>query len=185
MVKIETKLPDEKKPRKSGKKKNSKSSKRTVWLVLIILLIFAVAFGYWGYNTVMSPNVKTADEKAVNLFIPTGSDYDQVKALLAETNCIVNEKSFDWLAQKKDLPANVHPGHYVLKNGMTNNQLVNMLRGGLQTPVKVTFNNRRNAYLIPTSSIGTPMPKASSTVCFRNTTSFGTKSVSSKPNPKA
>ena len=144
MVKIETKLPDEKKPRKSGKKKNSKSSKRTVWLVLIILLIFAVAFGYWGYNTVMSPNVKTADEKAVNLFIPTGSDYDQVKALLAETNCIVNEKSFDWLAQKKDLPANVHPGHYVLKNGMTNNQLVNMLRGGLQTPVKVTFNNMRN-----------------------------------------
>ena len=144
MVKIETKLPDEKKPRKSGKKKNGKSAKRTVWLVLIILLIFAVAFGYWGYKTVMSPNVKTPDGKAVELFIPTGSDFDQVKALLKETNCVVNEKSFDWLAGKKELPANVHPGHYVLKNGMTNNQLVNMLRGGLQTPVKVTFNNMRN-----------------------------------------
>ena len=144
MVKIETKLPDEKKPRKSGKKKNGKSAKRTVWLVLIILLIFAVAFGYWGYKTVMSPNVKTADGKPVELFIPTGSDYEQVKALLKETHCIVNEKSFDWLAQKKDLPDNIHPGHYVLKNGMTNNQLVNMLRGGLQTPVKVTFNNMRN-----------------------------------------
>ena len=144
MVKIETKLPDEKKPRKSGKKKNGKSAKRTVWLVLIILLIFAVAFGYWGYKTVMSPNVKTPDGKAVELFIPTGSDFDQVKALLKETNCVVNEKSFDWLAQKKDLPDNIHPGHYVLKNGMTNNQLVNMLRGGLQTPVKVTFNNMRN-----------------------------------------
>ena len=75
MVKIETKLPDEKKPRKSGKKKNGKSAKRTVWLVLIILLIFAVAFGYWGYKTVMSPNVKTADGKPVELFIPIGSDY--------------------------------------------------------------------------------------------------------------
>ena len=144
MVKIETKLPDEKKPRKSGKKKNGKSAKRTVWLVLIILLIFAVAFGYWGYKTVMSPNVKTPDGKAVELFIPTGSDFDQVKALLKETNCVVNEKSFDWLAQKKDLPDNIHPGHYVLKNGMTNNQLVNMLRGGLQTPVKVKFNNIRD-----------------------------------------
>ena len=144
MVKIETKLPDEKKPRKSGKKKNGKSAKRTVWLVLIILLIFAVAFGYWGYKTVMSPNVKTPDGKAVELFIPTGSDYEQVKALLKETNSIINQKSFDWLAGKKELPANIHPGHYVLKNGMTNNQLVNMLRGGLQTPVKVTFKNMRN-----------------------------------------
>jgi UPF0755 protein len=67
-----------------------------------------------------------------------------VKHLLAEAGCIVNEKSFNWVAQKKDLPANIHPGHYVLKNGMNNNQLVNMLRGGLQTPVKVTFNNIRD-----------------------------------------
>ena len=148
MVKIETKLPDEKKPRKSGKKKNSKSTKRTVWLVLIILLIFAVAFGYWGYKTVMSPNVKTADGKTVELFIPTGADYEQVKSLLKETNCIVNEKSFDWLAGKKDLPANIHPGHYIVKDGMSNNQLVNMLRGGLQSPVKVTFNNIRNVDML-------------------------------------
>ena len=144
MVKIETKLPNEKKPRKSGKKKNGKSTQRTIWLVLIILLIFAAAFGYWGYKTIMSPNVKTADGKPVELFIPTGSNYDQVKALLAETHCLINEKGFDWLAEKKDLPANIHPGHFVLKNGMTNNQLVNMLRGGLQTPVKVTFNNMRD-----------------------------------------
>ena len=112
MVKIETKLPKEKKSRKSGKKKNGKSTRRTVLLVLFILLIFAVAFGYWGFKTVMSPNVKTADGKEVELFIPTGSDYDQVKALLTETHCIVNEKSFNWLAEKMELPDNIHPGHY-------------------------------------------------------------------------
>ena len=144
MVKIETKLPDEKKSRKGGKKKASKSTKRTVILVLFILLIFTIAFGYWLYKTVMSPNVRTADGNEVELFIPTGSDYDQVKQLLAEAGCIVNEKSFNWVAKKKELPANIHPGHYVLKNGMNNNQLVNMLRGGLQTPVKVTFNNIRD-----------------------------------------
>ncbi len=144
MVKIETKLPDEKKSRKSGKKKASKSTKRTVILVLFILLIFAAAFGYWGYRTVMSPNVQTADGNPVDLYIPTGSDYEQVKTLLANTSCLVNEKSFNWVAKKKELLNNIHPGHYVLKNGMNNNQLVNMLRGGLQTPVKVTFNNIRD-----------------------------------------
>jgi UPF0755 protein len=144
MVKIETKLPNEKKSRKSGSKKKGKSAKRSLWLVLIILLIFAAAFGYWVFRTVMSPNVQTTDGKEVELFIPTGADYDQVKALIKDANCIVNEKSFNWVAQKKDYPNNIHPGHYVLKNGMNNNQLVNMLRGGLQTPVKVTFNNIRD-----------------------------------------
>ena len=144
MVKIETKLPNEKKPRKSGKKKSGRRVGLVALLVMVILLVFALAFGYWLYKTVMSPNVHTADGKDVELFIPTGSDYEQMKAILSEAHCIVNEKSFNWVAQKKELPANVHPGHYVLKNGMNNNQLVNMLRGGLQTPVKVKFNNIRD-----------------------------------------
>ena len=141
MIKIQTTLPKEK---RSSKKKKGKRIGFTVLLVLGILLIFALAFGFWLYKTVMSPNVQTANGKDVELFIPTGSDYEQVKAILSDAHCIINEKSFYWVAQKKELPANVHPGHYVVKNGFNNNQLVNMLRGGLQTPVKVTFNNMRN-----------------------------------------
>ena len=128
MIKIETKLPKEK---RSSKKKKRKRIGLTVLLVLGILLIFALAFGFWLYKTVMSPNVQTTERKDVELFIPTGSDYEQVKAILSDAHCIVNEKSFNWVAQKKELPANVHPGHYVVKDGISNNQLVNMLRGGL------------------------------------------------------
>ena len=139
MVKIQTTLPKEKK----GKKK-SKRVGLTLLVVLGILLVFALAFGYWLYRTVMSPNVQTAEGKDVELYIPTGSDYEQLKTILSDAQCIVNQKSFNWVAQKKGLPANIHPGHYVVKNGISNNQLVNMLRGGLQTPVKVTFNNIRD-----------------------------------------
>ena len=148
MVKIETKLPKEKKSKSNRKKKNGKRARFTVLLVLGILLIFALAFGYWLYKTIMSPNVQTADGKNVELFIPTGSDYNQLKAILADAHFIVNEKSFNWIANKKELPDNIHPGHYVVKNGMSNNQLVNMLRGGLQTPVKVTFNNIRDVNML-------------------------------------
>ena len=153
MIKIQTTLPKEKRNRK---KKNSKRTRFTVLLVLGILLIFALAFGYWLYKTIMSPNVQTTDGKNVELFIPTGSNYNLLKANLADAHFIVNGKSFNWVANKKELPDNIHPGHYVVKNGMSNNQLVNMLRGGLQTPVKVTFNNIRdvnqlgfNNYTIP------------------------------------
>ena len=144
MVKIETKLPDEKKGKKKSKKKAPQRTRLTVFLVLGILLVFALAFGYWAYKTVMSPNVQTADGKEFVLYIPTGSDYDEVGKRLDEAGILVNTKSFQWVAQHKDYPQNVHPGRYVIKNGLSNNQLVNMLRGGLQTPVQVKFNNMRD-----------------------------------------
>ena len=148
MIKIETKLPKEKKSKRNGKKKNGKRTSIKVLIVLGILLIFAMAFGYWLYRSVMSPNVQTAGGKDVELFIPTGSDYNQVKTILADAQFIINEKSFDWVANKKELPDNIHPGRYIVKDGMSNNQLVNMLRGGLQSPVKVTFNNIRNVDML-------------------------------------
>ena len=145
MIKIQTTLPKEK---KSTKNKKGKRIRLIVLLVLLILIVIALAIGYWLFKTLMSPNVKTADGKDVELYIPTGSNYDQVKAILKDANCIVDEKSFDWVAQHKDYPQNIHPGHYVVKNGLNNNQLVNMLRGGLQTPVKVTFNNIRDVDML-------------------------------------
>ena len=144
MIKIQTTLPKENKGKRSGKKKNGKRSRLTLFLVLAILMIFALAFAYWLYRSVMSPNVKTAGGKEVELFIPTGADYDQVQNLIKEAGFLVNEKSFNLIAQKKEYPENIHPGRYIVKDGMSNNRLINMLRGGLQSPVKVTFNNMRN-----------------------------------------
>ena len=137
MVKIETKLPKE-------KKKTKKKSKLIIWLVLGILMLFALAFGYWLYRTVMSPNIATPDGKEVVIYIPTGSTYDDVTTILSEANILVNPKSFNWVAKKKEYPDNIRPGRYVISNNISNNRLVNMLRGGLQSPVNVTFNNLRD-----------------------------------------
>jgi UPF0755 protein len=93
---------------------------------------------------VMSPNVHIPEGKEAVIFIPTGSTYDDVKSTLTEGHYLTNENSFNWVAQRKEYPQNIRPGRYVLKNGMSNNQLVNMLRGGLQSPVNVTFNNIRD-----------------------------------------
>ena len=142
MVKIETKLPKEKKGNNRKRKKNK--ARLTVWLVIAILLVFGMAFGYWLFRTVMSPNVATPDGKEAVIYIHTGSNYDDVQAALAEADILISPKSFDWVAKKKAYPDNIRPGRYLIINGLSNNQLVNMLRGGLQTPVKVTFNNIRD-----------------------------------------
>ena len=145
MIKIQTTLPKEK---KRSKKKSGRRPRFIVILVLSILLIFALAFGYWIYRSIMSPNVQTPEGKDVVLLIPTGSDYEKVKSLIDEAGFLVNDKTFDWVAQKKEYPENIHPGRYIVKDGMSNNRLVNMLRGGLQSPVKVTFNNMRNVDML-------------------------------------
>ena len=145
MIKIRTKLPKE---RRGNQKKSKKFTRFIVILVLDILLVFALAFGYWLYRTLLSPNVQTPTGKEVSLYIPTGSDYDQVKTILKEANVIINEKSFFWVAQKKKYPENIRPGRYIVDNTMSNNDIVNMLRGGLQTPIKVTFNNIRDVDML-------------------------------------
>ena len=56
---------------------------------------------------------------------------------------LTSQRAFNWLAKRSHYDENVHPGRYVLTDGMTNQQLINMLRMGCQTPVKVVFNNIR------------------------------------------
>ena len=147
MVKIETTLPKEKK-KKTRKNKPKPRNRLTMWIVLGILMVFGLAFAYWAYKTVMSPNVTTKDGDEAVIFIPTGSSFKDVQAILSDAKVLTNEQSFNWVAKQKELTTNIRPGRYVLKNGMSNNQLVNMLRGGLQTPINVTFNNIRDVDML-------------------------------------
>lgn len=137
----------------SNTKKNNKQSQKRKTLVIIfmilgILLVFALAYGYWLYRTIMSPNVRTGEAAEAVIFIPTGSDYEDVTRILSENGLLIRSNSFDWVAKKKGYPKSIHSGKYTIKNGMSNNQLVNMLRGGWQTPVNVTFNNMRNVDML-------------------------------------
>ena len=117
-------------------------------IIVAVIMVVAILSGYRVYNMVMKPNIMTPDGKEFSLYIPTGADYDQVMDSLSTYGLIQNVSSFEWVAQYKDYPSHVKPGRYVLKNRMSNNQLVNMLRGGLQTPVKVTFNNMRDVKML-------------------------------------
>lgn len=111
--------------------------------IIVVIVLFAIMAGYQVYNAVMKPNVAVHGQKDFSLFIPTGADFDQVKDSLYGNDLIVSHKSFEWWAEKRDYTDDVKPGHYILRNGMSNRQLLNLLDGGLQTPVKVTFNNMR------------------------------------------
>jgi len=52
-------------------------------------------------------------------------------------------KSLEWMAVKMNYPNHIKPGKYLLKNGMSNRELLTMLRAGKQIPVRVIFHNIR------------------------------------------
>jgi conserved hypothetical protein, YceG family len=123
-------------------RKQKKSHSGLLFIILIIGVVVVVYFAR-NYLYISKPIIKTADGKDVSLYIPTGSDYKYVKNELSSLNVLISKNAFDWLAKRSHYDDNVHPGRYVLTDGMANNQLINMLRMGYQTPVKVVFNNMR------------------------------------------
>ncbi|MDR1667254.1 MAG: endolytic transglycosylase MltG [Bacteroidales bacterium] len=115
------------------------------WLVIIsVFALLCVAGGgiaYSLYDAVFMANVKTASRQTL-LYIPTGSDFEQVCRLLV-SHGLQDEASFRWVAGRMNYPGRVKPGRYGLADRTSNIELVRMLRSGRQLPVKVTFNHIR------------------------------------------
>jgi UPF0755 protein len=122
---------------------NSRSLIRTILYAIVLILILAVAKIASVYNKSYSANIKTPDGNPYFLFIPTGADYQTVLDSIYDHKLVKNRRSFEWVARKKKYDAHVHAGRYMVSNNMSNNAFVNMLRSGLQEPVKVVINVAR------------------------------------------
>lgn len=113
-------------------------------LALIFGLMLAVALisGVYLYSRIYAPNVKTGQKDYI-IYIPTGSDFINILDTLQQRNLLKNYASFQWLAQSMRYKQNVKPGRYLLKENMSNRQLIAHLRSGAQEPVKLTFSTMR------------------------------------------
>ncbi len=109
----------------------------TVFIILIIIAVVGGFFVYKAYLSAYSSNVSTDKEEFI--YVPTGSDYEDLLNILENSGFVNDMNSFEEIAKVKKFGEKINPGKYKLTNGMSNNDLVNMFRSGNQTPVKVTF----------------------------------------------
>mgnify|MGYP001765857568 FL=1 len=116
-------------------------SKAGKYIMLGVAVAFVIAGirAYQLYQYVFRENVK----KDFVLYIPENATYQQITDSLTNNDVLESMKAFHWISKKKDYSENIKTGRYLLKKGMNTNQVVNMLKGGLQTPLNVTFNNVR------------------------------------------
>ena len=117
------------------------NKKRILYLLSVIALL-VISGVVLFYNSIFGISIH-AEKPAKILIIPTGASYEQVLDSILSINLVKNIKFFDRVAKKKNYPALVKPGRYVIDKDFSYNSLINMLRSGHQTPVRITFQNIR------------------------------------------
>ena len=118
----------------------AKKRKALRWaLGLFFILLILAGFALWG---VFGPN--TGDFKEDDyLYVRTGSTYADVRSSLKDDGFVKNIESYDVVARRANYPAMVKAGKYKIRRGMSNYNIVRMLRNGKQVPVKLVVNKLR------------------------------------------
>lgn len=112
------------------------NKKKFLLTTISTLFILGLLVIYNFYNKIYAPNIT----KDTILFITSNSDFDDISNKLSPY--LKNKKSFIWVAKKKNYPNLIKAGKYKLSEGLNNNDLINKLRSGTQTPIKLSFNNQ-------------------------------------------
>ena len=115
---------------------------RQIILIIVVLATLAIISLNYLYNKIYKANTQVKNEKTFYLYIPSKAGFTNVIDSLTKYSILIDTESFIWLAKKKKYKK-IRAGRYAISSGMSNNKLINMLRAGIQKPVKLTFNNVR------------------------------------------
>ncbi|CAI8267889.1 MAG: Endolytic murein transglycosylase [Polaribacter sp. SA4-10] len=110
-------------------------NKKIILFGILIIVLIGGMISLQYYNRIFADNIR----KTGSIFIESKDDLSVLKKRLAPF--LENKEGFNWVAVQKEFNK-PKAGKYALKKGMSNNDIVNLLRSGNQTPVKVRFNNQ-------------------------------------------
>ena len=125
--------------------RNQALKRRRRWATVSVVFTLAlVCFSYYFYQVFYTANIETK-EKAAYVVIPRGATWKKALSAIEATGTVVDRLSLHFVARMMhyDNPGAVKPGNYELKDGFTNRQLINVLKSGAQSPVRLTFNTVR------------------------------------------
>lgn len=111
-------------------------NKKIKTLLLLVSIIGIAIFGYIYSQFLTNNTQNSASEFFVN--IPTGSNYDDVKKIIAPY--VKNINTFETIAKLRKYDKNIKSGRFSFKNGLSAFAQVTSLRQNI--PVKMAFNNQ-------------------------------------------
>jgi UPF0755 protein len=111
--------------------------KKIVSIGAVVIVSILIVYGFVLMTRIFSENTKFT-EKELYVYVPTGSDYEQVKKIIAPY--VKNMDRFEMVSGKTSYPENVKSGRFLLKKGMSSYDLVRTMR--VNDPVSLAFNNQ-------------------------------------------
>jgi UPF0755 protein len=109
--------------------------------ILLILFVMGTLVALYAVWQIFGPTVKSPADKY--FYITTGAGYRDVLHALKAEQIISNGFFFDKLARQAKYQQNVKAGRYEIKDGSSVYNLIRMLKGGRQAPVRLVINKLR------------------------------------------
>lgn len=109
--------------------------KKIIYAGIAAIIAICTIIGYNYYNKIFGEAIT----KKTELYVKSSDSLNDIKDNIADCSKYLN--TFLLVAAQKKF-SNPKPGRYILKKGMSNNDIVNLLKSGNQTPIKVSFNNQ-------------------------------------------
>ncbi len=111
---------------------------RKKWIIaLLIPLVLIVVAGLAGYWVVFGPNTKLYTGKR-SVYIPRGAGFEEVTDSLMASDVLASRATFEWFGKLTGWASQVKAGHYTFEAGASNHRILDVIRKGLQSPVKLT-----------------------------------------------
>ena len=108
--------------------------KKAILLLIAALLIIGALVGFNYYRTFYKPNSVAND---ADIYVYANGTYDAFLDSLFASGAVKDRSTFTKAAGKLGLADVLKAGHYNLKPGLTNKEIVRVFANGYQTPVKL------------------------------------------------
>lgn len=154
----------------SQKNTTKKLLKALLLAVLVCLLVAGGGLLYY-ISVFSSPNIYTPEGKTISFYVKEGTPVEEVIDSLNRQTDIRKLNTLMHVIDHYDFRTS-RSGHYVIRNGMSNRELVQRLQRGLQTPVRVTLNNIRTKEQLAQSLSRQLMPDSLDFVLLFNDNEF-------------
>jgi UPF0755 protein len=109
---------------------------------VIVFSVLVTGFVFYFYQVFFTENILVEKGDQV-ILIEEDMTFKDLQDVVYDQGIVNDMLSFSFVAKIFGYQENMKPGLYLLQKDMTNLQAIRMLRSGIQTPTRVTFNNVR------------------------------------------
>jgi UPF0755 protein len=111
-------------------------------MFFVALTVAATVGGALFYGLLYMPNFPVRATRYIYIY-EDRKDFGALCRELRDSAACRSVRLFEWLAVFREYPENMKSGRFAIEPGMSNLALLNRLRRGQQTPVRLTFHNIR------------------------------------------